>query len=81
MYPASLLIRAKFGVLEHTQGLHLRAKFRLDRFIPSPSGSEKPKFCHFFGIRHIVVSAVGSNLRKLNRGAVHNYKPYPVQRY
>ena len=35
-----LPMRAKFG--EQTHGTRLPAKFRLDRFILSPSGSEKP---------------------------------------
>jgi len=39
-----LLMRAKFGVLEHSHGIRVRAKFRLDRFIFSPSGGEKPQF-------------------------------------
>ena len=43
-----LLTRAKFGVLEQTQGLRLRAKFRLDRFILSPSGGEKPPIFAIF---------------------------------
>ena len=43
-------MRAKFGGLEQTQGLRLRAKFRLDRFILSPSDGEKPKFLSIFAI-------------------------------
>ena len=35
-----LPMRAKFGVLQQTRGLRLRAKFRLDRFILSPSGGK-----------------------------------------
>jgi len=67
-----LPMRAKFGVLQHTRGLRLCAKFRLDRFILSPSGGKKPNFCHilpYFGLRHLVVSPIGSSLRKLNSGA------------
>ena len=39
-----LQIRVKFGVLEQTQGLHLPAKFRLNVFIVSPHGGQKPQF-------------------------------------
>ena len=40
--------RAKFGALWHTCGVRLRAKFRLNRFILSPSGGKNPQFCHFW---------------------------------
>jgi len=39
-----LPIRAKFGVLEQTQGLHLQAKLHLNVFIVSASGGQKPQF-------------------------------------
>ena len=45
-------MRAKFGVLEQTQGLHLQAKFHLNVFIVSASGGQKPQFlanCDTFG--------------------------------
>ena len=60
-----LPMRVKFSVLEQTHGLHLPAKFRLDRFILSPSGGEKPQFLPFFGLQHSGVSPIGSSLRKL----------------
>ena len=47
----------------------LCAKFCLDRFILSPSGGENPQFLPFFGLRYLVVSPVGGNLRKLNMDA------------
>jgi len=34
-------MRAKFGVLEQTQGLHLHTKFHLNVFIVSASGGQK----------------------------------------
>ena len=37
-------MRAKFGELEQTQDLHLRAKFHLNVFIVSASGGQKPQF-------------------------------------
>ena len=39
-----LPIRAKFGGLEQTQGLHLPAKFHLNVFIVSASGGQKLQF-------------------------------------
>ena len=45
-------MRAKFGLLEQTQGLHLQAKFHLNVFIVSASGGQKPQFwtnCDTFG--------------------------------
>ena len=60
----------------------LRAKFRLDRFILSPSGGENPpNFCHilpYFGLRHLVVSPTGSSLRNLNTGAQLQTFPIPT---
>ena len=43
-------MRAKFGVLEQTQGLHLRAKFHLNLLIVSASGGQKPQFWANFDI-------------------------------
>ena len=48
--PTLLPIRVKFGVLEQTQGLHLQAKFHLNVFIVSASGSQKPQFWANFDI-------------------------------
>ena len=42
--PTPCIDEAKFGVLQHTHGVRLRAKIRLDRFILSPSSGEKPHF-------------------------------------
>ena len=39
--PTPLPMRAKFGVLEQTQCLHLQAKFHLNVFIVSASGDQK----------------------------------------
>jgi len=69
-------MRAKFGVLEQTHGIRVPAKFRLDRFILSPSGIENPNFA-FFRLRHLVVLAVAGNLRNLNTGAQRQTFPYP----
>jgi len=43
-------MRAKFGALEQTQGLHLQAKFHLNVFIVSASGAPKPQFLAHFDI-------------------------------
>jgi len=45
----------------------------------SPPVGEKPKFLPFFGLRHLVVSPLGSSLRKLDK--LHNYKHFPIQWY
>ena len=37
-------MRAKFGVLEQTEGLHLQAKFHLNVFIVPASGGKKHNF-------------------------------------
>ena len=76
-----LPMRAKFGVLQQTHGLRLPAKFRLDRFILSSCGSENHNFCRFlpfFGIRHLEMSPIGINLRKLSMGAELQTFPYPT---
>ena len=39
-----LPMRAKFGLLEQTQGLHLYAKLHLNVSIATASGSPKPQF-------------------------------------
>jgi len=43
-------MRAKFGGLEQTQGLHLPAKFHLNVFIVSASGGQKLQFWANFEI-------------------------------
>ena len=45
-----LPMRAKFGGLEQTQGLHLPAKFHLNVFIVSASGGQNPQFWANFDI-------------------------------
>ena len=37
-----LTMRAKFGVLEQNEGLHLQAKFHMNVFIVSASGGQIP---------------------------------------
>jgi len=44
----------------------------------SPSGGENPDFLPFFGLRHLVVSPVGGNLRKFNIGAQLQIFGYPT---
>jgi len=43
-------MRAKFGLLEQIQGLHLQAKIHLNVFIVSVSGGPKPQFWANFDI-------------------------------
>jgi len=64
-----LPMRAKFSAPVQTHSVRLRAKFRPDRFILSPYVAKKFQFLPFFGLRHLVMSTIGSNLRKLNTGA------------
>ena len=45
-----LPMRAKFGVLEQTQGLHLQAKFHLNAFVVSAFSGQKPQFWANFDI-------------------------------
>jgi len=71
-------MRAKCGVLQQTHGIRLHAKFRLDRFILSPSVGEKPQFLPCFGLRHLVLSSIGNSLTKLNTGAQLQTFPYPM---
>ena len=71
-------MRAKFGVLSQTHSLRLRAKLLLDRLILSSSGGEKPQFLLFFGLRHLVMSPIGINLRKLSTYAQLQTFPYPM---
>ena len=71
-------MRTNFGVLQQTHGLRLRAKFPLDRFILTPSGGEKPHLLPFIGLQHLVVSPMGSSLRKLDMGAQLQAFPYPT---
>ena len=47
-----LPMTTKFGALEQTHSIRLRA------------GRENPKILPFFGLRHFVVSPVGGSLRK-----------------
>jgi len=69
-------MRAKFGELQQTPGVRLRAEFHLDRFTLSPSVGEKPQFLSFFGLRHLVVSPIDSSLRKVNTNAQLQTIPY-----
>jgi len=46
-----LPMKAKFGVLEQTHGIRLRAKFHIDWFILSLPSSKNTTFCCFFTAR------------------------------
>jgi len=52
-------MRAKFGVLEQTSGVHLPAKFCLGQFILLPSGGVKLEILLFIGLQHFVMSPIG----------------------
>jgi len=66
---------AKFGVLEQTHGLRLHAKFRLNRFILSPSGGEKTQNFTILMTSAFCGVAIGGNLRKLLN--THNLQTFP----
>ena len=59
------------------QCTQLHAKFRVDRFILSPSGGEKTPLFAVFGLRHLAVSTVGNSLRNLNTVTQLQIFPYP----
>jgi len=68
-------MRAKFGVLEHTKGLHLQAKFHLNVFILSASDGQKPQFlanCDIFGSSCTFYRG-GPNLVSYSRPTVYVY--------
>jgi len=73
-----LTMTAEFGVLQQTHGLHSCAKFRLDCFILSPSGGNKPQILPFYGLWHLAVSPLGVNLIKLNTGEELQTFAYPT---
>jgi len=50
-------------------GVRLPVKSRLERYILSSCGGEKPKCLPFFVVWHLVMSPIGINLRKLSMGA------------
>jgi len=73
-----LPMRAKFGILYSRPTVYVPAKFRLDRFILSSCGGEKPQFLPFFGVRHLMVSPIANIVRKLSTGAQPQTFPYPT---
>jgi len=46
-------------------------------FVSIRLAAKNPKFCHFFGLPHFVLSPVVSNLRKLNTGAQLGLQTFP----
>ena len=61
--------------------MRLDARFRLDRFILSPSFGELAKnnpIFAVFGLRHLVLSPFGKSLTKLNTSAQLRTFPYPT---
>ena len=43
-----------------------------------PLAAKTPNFCSFFGLQHLVVSPIGSSLRKLDTSAQLQTFPYPT---
>ena len=74
-----LPMRAKFGVLEQTHDIRLQAKFSSPLVYSVALWQRKPPNFAVFGLRHFVVSPVGSiSLRNLNTGAQLQTFPYPT---
>ena len=65
--------------LEQTHGVRLCAKFRLDRFILSPSVGEKPQFLLCFWTSAFSVVANWQQYEKLNTGA--QLQTFSIQRH
>ena len=55
--------------LEETHGVRYVPNFVSIGLFLSPSGSDKTQVFPFFGLRHFVVSPIGSSLRKLDTDA------------
>ena len=75
-----LPMTAKFGVLQHTHGLRLSAKFRLDRFILSPSSGEKPPIfaiCAIFWTSAFSVVGKRQQSDKVEHGCTTTNLPLP----
>ena len=68
-------MRAKFGVLEQTQGLHLQTKFHLNVLILSASGGQNPQFWSNFDIfgSSCTFYRGGPNLVSYSRPTVYVY--------
>jgi len=87
LYRSPFPMRAKFGMLEHTQGLHLQAQISSECVhcvIVSASGGQKPQFSANFDIFGSSCTDSfyqwGPNLVSYSR-RMHNYKPSPIQRH
>ena len=70
-----LSMKAKFGVLEETHGISLRAKFRLDRFILSPSVGENLQLLPFFCTPTFSVVANWQQSEKVGHGCTTTNLP------
>ena len=68
-------MRGKFGVLWQTHGIRLRAKFRLDRFILSPSVGEKKTIFAVFCTSAFSVVAIWQQSDKVEHGCTTTSLP------
>jgi len=85
-----LPMRAKFGVLYCIYKRILQVctcSIRFVAYVPNfvsislfcrPLLVKKSNFCCFFELRHLVVSPIGSSLKKLHKGAQLHTFPYPT---
>ena len=76
LYQPVLPMRVIYGVLYQTHDVRTSTKIRHERFILSLPSGVNPQFCRIFGLRHLVVSAIGGNVRNLNTGAQLETFPY-----
>ena len=74
-----LPMTAKFGVLQRTGSLRLRAKFHLDRFIMSPSGGEKPPIFAIIWTSALSVVANWQQSEKVEHGCTTTNLPLSNQ--
>jgi len=61
----------------HTVYIHLQNFVSIGLFC-RPLVTKTPNFCCFFGHRHLVMSPIGINVRKLSMGAQLQTFPYPT---
>jgi len=65
-------------MLEETTVYAYVLNFVLIGLFCRPLAAKNPKFCRFFGLRHLVVLPIGGNLRKVNMIAHLQIFPYPM---
>jgi len=75
-YPISPM-RAKFSALQQTHGIHLRAKFHLDRSLLSPFGGEKKTILPFLDFDILWCRQLAAIWQSWTRAHLQTF-PYPT---